>query len=310
VLSLDGVDDYLSIPKNDGDNLVGHDWAWEAWIWDGKANNGGVNGLFSEFATVDKGVKIRTQNGVGARQLNVLLFCTTSNAGVTTGNVIPTGQWTHIVVTWQVSALRLTVYVNGVPVGTGMGTGNVVASTGANRRIGHADAGTYGQGRVGLLDIHQAVSITYNFDGKDISHLENLSETVKCISDDGKGVYDSAVMLRAMETAAKKKLVVKAHEEDYKIVSISDRLSENLMTARDVALAKHTGCHLHVCHVSTKEAMDEIVRAKIAGYKIPKYINFVEEFPLTASGKIQKFKLREIGIKEYGLEKAANITTA
>lgn len=121
---------------------------------------------------------------------------------------------------------------------------------------------------IGLADIHQAVSITNNFDGKDISHLESLSEEVKCISDDGKGVYDSAVMLRAMETAVKKNLVVMAHEEDCEIVSISDRLSENLMTARDVALAKYTGCHLHVCHVSTKEAMDEIVRAKIAGHKI------------------------------------------
>lgn len=122
--------------------------------------------------------------------------------------------------------------------------------------------------KVGLLDVHQAASITKDLEGTDISHLEKLTDAVKCISDDGKGVYDSVVMLRAMEFAAKKGLVVMAHEEDAKISPISQRLSENLMTARDIALAKHTGCHLHVCHVSTKEAMDEVVRAKMAGYKI------------------------------------------
>lgn len=120
----------------------------------------------------------------------------------------------------------------------------------------------------GLIDVHQTVSITKNLDGKDISHLESIESSVKCISDDGKGVYDSKVMLEAMETARKKQLVVMAHEEDEKISPISQRLSENLMTARDIALAKYTGCHLHLSHVSTKEAMDEIVRAKIAGYKI------------------------------------------
>lgn len=121
---------------------------------------------------------------------------------------------------------------------------------------------------VGLIDVHQTVSITKDLEGKDISHLENIDCSVKCISDDGKGVYDSKIMLEAMEVAEKKQLVVMAHTEDEKISPISQRLSENLMTARDIALAKYTGCHLHLCHVSTKEAMDEVVRAKIAGYKI------------------------------------------
>lgn len=121
---------------------------------------------------------------------------------------------------------------------------------------------------VGLIDVHQTVSITKDFDGEDISHLQNLTDEVKCISDDGKGVYENVVMLQAMEFAAKKKLVVMAHEEDYKIAPISERLSENIMTVRDIALAKHTGCHLHLCHVSTKEAMDEIVKAKMSGCNI------------------------------------------
>ena len=41
---------------------------------------------------------------------------------------------------------------------------------------------------------------------------------------------------------------------------------------------------------------------KIANYKIPKYVKFVESYPMTASGKIQKFKMREMAIKELQLE--------
>ena len=48
----------------------------------------------------------------------------------------------------------------------------------------------------------------------------------------------------------------------------------------------------------TEEAVQEFCRGQIARYKIPKYVFFVEEFPMTASGKIQKFKLREIGLDE------------
>ena len=49
----------------------------------------------------------------------------------------------------------------------------------------------------------------------------------------------------------------------------------------------------------------EFCKGKIARYKIPKYVLFVESFPLTGSGKIQKFKLKDIGLqmlKEQGVE--------
>ena len=49
----------------------------------------------------------------------------------------------------------------------------------------------------------------------------------------------------------------------------------------------------------------EFCKGKISHYKIPKYVLFVEGFPLTGSGKIQKFKLKEIGLnmlKEQGVE--------
>ena len=49
---------------------------------------------------------------------------------------------------------------------------------------------------------------------------------------------------------------------------------------------------------------------KIAHYKIPVYILFVDEFPMTVSGKVQKYKMREASIAELGLERAAGIFTA
>ena len=63
-----------------------------------------------------------------------------------------------------------------------------------------------------------------------------------------------------------------------------------------------------------EEATDEELRAycrgQIAGYKIPRYIRFTTEFPTTVTGKIQKFKMREISILELGLSSAEAVRTA
>jgi fatty-acyl-CoA synthase len=53
---------------------------------------------------------------------------------------------------------------------------------------------------------------------------------------------------------------------------------------------------------ATEEEIKEFCKDKISRFKIPKYIKFVDKFPMTASGKIQKFKLRELAKKELGLE--------
>ncbi len=51
-------------------------------------------------------------------------------------------------------------------------------------------------------------------------------------------------------------------------------------------------------------------KGKIATYKIPRYYKFVDGFPMTVTGKVQKFKMREQAIQELGLEKVAAIETA
>ncbi|HIJ82412.1 MAG TPA: AMP-binding protein [Desulfuromonadales bacterium] len=52
----------------------------------------------------------------------------------------------------------------------------------------------------------------------------------------------------------------------------------------------------------TEDEVRDFCRDKIANYKIPKYVKFVDSYPMTASGKIQKFKMREMAIKELQLE--------
>src|ERR671915_927859 len=51
----------------------------------------------------------------------------------------------------------------------------------------------------------------------------------------------------------------------------------------------------------TDEDVKEFCRENIAHYKVPEYVDFVEEYPMTASGKIQKYKLRETAVEHYGL---------
>jgi acyl-CoA synthetase (AMP-forming)/AMP-acid ligase II len=49
---------------------------------------------------------------------------------------------------------------------------------------------------------------------------------------------------------------------------------------------------------ATQEELREFCRGKMAYYKIPRYIKFVTEFPMTVTGKIQKFRMREMVIAE------------
>ncbi len=60
----------------------------------------------------------------------------------------------------------------------------------------------------------------------------------------------------------------------------------------------------------TEEDVKEYCRKNIARYKVPEYVDFVEDYPMTASGKIQKYKLREAAIERHRLEAIAGTGTA
>jgi fatty-acyl-CoA synthase len=61
---------------------------------------------------------------------------------------------------------------------------------------------------------------------------------------------------------------------------------------------------------TTSEEVRDFCRGRIAHYKIPRYVKFVEAFPMTVTGKIQKFIMRNQSIQELGLEAAAAVKTA
>jgi fatty-acyl-CoA synthase len=80
---------------------------------------------------------------------------------------------------------------------------------------------------------------------------------------------------------------------DIQVYGVPDRkYGEQVMAA--IILKKGQGM--------TEDEVRDFCQGKIANYKIPKYVKFVESYPMTASGKIQKFKMREMAIKELELE--------
>lgn len=60
----------------------------------------------------------------------------------------------------------------------------------------------------------------------------------------------------------------------------------------------------------TEDEVRQFVLLNMARHKVPKYVKFIDSFPMTASGKIQKYKLREMAIEEYNLQDDASIETA
>ena len=62
--------------------------------------------------------------------------------------------------------------------------------------------------------------------------------------------------------------------------------------------------------MATARDIRDFCRGKISKYKIPRYIKFVDSYPMTITGKIQKYKIREIAIRELGLGEISNTPTA
>jgi fatty-acyl-CoA synthase len=81
---------------------------------------------------------------------------------------------------------------------------------------------------------------------------------------------------------------------DVHIVGVPDRkYGEQVMAA--VRLKDGVTCD--------EEEIRDFCQQRLARYKVPKYVLFMKEFPLTATGKVQKFRLSEIGTRHFGLEK-------
>lgn len=148
------------------------------------------------------------------------------------------------------------------------------------------------------IDVYPYGALTVGEKGKELSDIEGLAPEVIAFSDDGKGVQNPEKMKEAMLRAKACGKIIAAHCEDESLLDggyihagryaaahghkgISSE-SEWKMVERDVALAAETGVAYHVCHVSTKESVEIIRKAKAAGVNVtaetaPHYLVLCED---------------------------------
>ena len=119
-----------------------------------------------------------------------------------------------------------------------------------------------------LIDINQVYTITKNFDGKTLDHLDNLPKSVKFISDDGHGVDDDLTMYKAILKAKELGVNMTLHEEVRGVSPIDYEIAEDAMTLRDCYYAYKLDCPVHFSHVSTRGSIKAIEYFKNLGAKI------------------------------------------
>ena len=134
------------------------------------------------------------------------------------------------------------------------------------------------------IHVHPYGSITVGQKGEALSDLAGMAEHCIAFSDDGRGVQSDEMMRRAMEKARNLGKMIVAHCEDNTLLRggyIHDGAYAKLhghrgicsesewgQIARDLELVRQTGCAYHVCHISTKESVDIIRKAKAEGINV------------------------------------------
>ena len=119
-----------------------------------------------------------------------------------------------------------------------------------------------------LIDIEQVYTITENFDGKTLDHLDNMPESVKFISDDGHGVNNDNIMYKAMLKAKELGVNMTLHEEVDGVSDVDYEIAEDAMTIRDCYYSYKLDVPVHFSHVSTKGAITAIKYFKDLGAPI------------------------------------------
>ena len=138
--------------------------------------------------------------------------------------------------------------------------------------------------RDAVIDVLPYGAITVGERGEELSDLEGMAPDVVAFSDDGRGVQSADMMREAMLRAKALGKLIVAHCEDNSLLRggyIHDGVyaeahghrgicseSEWGPIKRDIELCRETGCGYHVCHISTKESVELIRRAKAEGVDI------------------------------------------
>ena len=134
------------------------------------------------------------------------------------------------------------------------------------------------------IHVHPYGALTVGEKGETLAALEEMAPYVVAFSDDGRGVQSESLMRQGMERTKALGKVFAAHCEVNELLKggyIHDGAyakahghrvicseSEWRMIERDLRLAKETGCAYHVCHISTKESVDLIRKAKKNGVNV------------------------------------------
>ena len=158
-----------------------------------------------------------------------------------------------------------------------------------------------------IVDVYPYGALTVGEKGAEAADLEGMAERVIAFSDDGKGVQSESMMRSLMERCRKLGKILAAHCEDERLVAggyIHDgnyarthghkgicSESEWGPIARDLRLAKETGCAYHVCHISCRESVELIRAAKKEGVDVtcetgPHYL-LLDENDLQEDGRFR-----------------------
>lgn len=139
--------------------------------------------------------------------------------------------------------------------------------------------------KYGLADVYPIAAITKNLAGEEITEMGLLKRTgAVAFSDDGKTVQHTGVLRRAMDYSKMANALLISHCEDKELLGsgvmnegiVSTELGlagipnevEDLIIARDLAMAKLTGCRVHIAHVSTAGGVELVAKAKADGVKV------------------------------------------
>ncbi len=130
-----------------------------------------------------------------------------------------------------------------------------------------------------VVNVEVIGSITKGQNGEELSNIENMKKAgIIAVSEDGKTVEDSRLLLEAMKLAKKYDIPVLSHCEDKSLAGdgvmnegeksktlnlkgISSE-SEEVIVERDIKIAKKIGSKIHICHISTKGSVELVRRAK------------------------------------------------
>ena len=158
-----------------------------------------------------------------------------------------------------------------------------------------------------VINVYPYAAITVGQRGEELSAMEEMAEDAFAFSDDGRGVQSDDMMREAMKRAKALGKMIVAHCEVNELLRggyIHDgeyakkhghrgicSESEYAQIERDIKLAKETGCAYHVCHISARESVEAIRKAKADGVNItcetaPHYL-VMDESDLREEGRFK-----------------------